>query len=156
MGNLIIPNVKIVSLDLDGNITGVEQTHNVVTNLALDLFSEALRGTDVSALEINFLAVGTGAATGSDAPSASDTQLTNEVFRKNITFQAGGTNRMTTITVIAPSEANVNITELAWFGGDATSTANSGTMIARVAYTRAKNSGESLQVNRQDTFAEGS
>jgi hypothetical protein len=73
---------------------------------------------------------------------------------KYITYQAGGTNKMTTITVIAPAEANVNITELAWFGSDATSTANSGTMIARVAYTRAKNSGESLQVNRQDTFAE--
>lgn len=154
MGNLIIPNIKVVSLDLEGNVKSVEQTHNVVTNLALDLFSEALRGTDVGALEINWFAVGTGSATGGDAPAATDTQLNNEVFRKNITYQAGGTNRMTTITVIAPAEANVNITELAWFGADATSSANSGTMIARVAYTRAKNSGESLQVNRQDTFAE--
>jgi len=61
---------------------------------------------------------------------------------------------MTTITVLAPAEANVNITEIGWFGADATSTTDSGTLIARVAYSRAKNSGESLQVNRQDTFAE--
>lgn len=155
MGNLIIPNVKVIAVDLFGNVTDVVETHNVVTNAALDLFSEALRGADVSNLEINWLAVGTGTATGGDAPSATDTQLNNEVFRKVITYQAGGTNRMTTITVVAPSEANVNITEIGWFGANATSTANSGTMIARVAYSRAKNSGESLQINRQDTFAEG-
>ena len=154
MSLLIVPNIKVIAVDLHGNVKDIVQTHNVVTNNALDLFSEALRGADVSNLEINWFAVGTGSATGGDAPSASDTSLNNEVFRKNITYQAGGTNRMTTITVLAPAEANVNITELGWFGANATSTLNSGTMIARVAYTRAKNSGESLQVNRQDTFAE--
>tara|TARA_Y100000591_G_C21844319_1_gene707717 strand:- start:2308 stop:2775 length:468 start_codon:yes stop_codon:yes gene_type:complete len=155
MANFIIPNIRVVSLDLEGNVKSVEQTHNVVTNLALDLFSEALRGTDVSKLEINFLAVGTGAATGGNAPSASDTALVNEVFRKQTTFQAGGTNRMTTITVLGPSDANVAITELGWYGGDATSSSGSGTLLARVAYSRSKTSSESLQVNRQDTFAEG-
>jgi hypothetical protein len=80
MANLIIPNIKVISLDLDGNVKSVEQTHNVVTNLALDLFSEALRGTDVGVLEINWFAVGTGSATGGDAPAATDTQLNNEVY----------------------------------------------------------------------------
>jgi len=154
MGILLVPNIKVVALDLKGNVIDVVETHNVVTNLALDLFSEALRGTSVSDLEINWMAVGTGTATGGGAPAATDTQLANEVFRKNVTFQAGGTNRMTTITVLSPAEANVAITELGWFGSDGTSTTNSGTMIARVAYSRTKNSGESLQVNRQDTFSE--
>ena len=154
MANLIIPNVRVIAIDLYGKVKDIVETHNVVTNAALDLFSEALRGADVSNLEINWMAVGTGSVSGSDAPSVHDTTLNNEVFRKGITYQAGGTNRMTTITVLAPAEANVNITELGWFGADATSTTDSGTLIARVAYSRAKNSGESLQVNRQDTFAE--
>ena len=154
MSILLVPNIKVVSLDLDGNVTSVTETHNVVTNAALDLFAEALRGTDVSALEIDFLAVGTGAATGANAPAATDTALVNEVFRKQTTFQAGGTNRMTTITVLSPSEANVSITELGWYGGNATSSSGSGTLLARVAYTRSKTSAESLQVNRQDTFSE--
>ena len=62
---------------------------------------------------------------------------------------------MTTITVVSPSEANVAITEIGWFGADGTSSSGSGTLLARVAYARTKNSAESLQINRQDTFSEG-
>jgi hypothetical protein len=155
MSLLLVPNIKIITLDLEGKIKSVEETHNVVTNAALDLFSEALRGADVSNLEINWFAVGTGTATGVGAPAASDTALANEVFRKQTTFQAGGTNRMTTITVVSPAEANVAITEIGWFGADGTSSSGSGTLLARVAYARTKNSSESLQINRQDTFSEG-
>lgn len=90
-------------------------------------------------------------------PAVGQTTLDNEQFRKAITStSAPATGAAKNTVYIAPPEAissSFVIQEIGWFAGSTTtSAANSGTMIARVLYYRAKAATESVQIDRTDQF----
>lgn len=129
-----------------GRVTVID---NLIVDAGKALLAQALR--DGTALpEISYVAVGSS----STAPAAGDTTLGTETFRKAVTVQEEGasSNKTVTTTYIAPYEANGQIEELGWFGGAATGTADSGTLIARVLYSKLKDNLESIQIERTDTI----
>ena len=99
-------------------------------------------------------------AWGSDntAPDVTQTRLVAETARQTMTSKtAGGTGELISVVYINPATAVAppNIEELGWFAGvTAGAGANTGIMISRVLYSRAKTNIESLQVERTDTVAE--
>jgi hypothetical protein len=143
-------NVDIIYLDLNGRITKINHIHNEIKNVALNMFRDSLKGT-VTDLAIKRTAWGSS----STANNTGQIKLVAEFGRKAITSQTnGGTGELVTLTYIAPNEANTpKIEELAWFAGPlATSTPDSGIMVARVLYSHQKTALEALQVARTDAF----
>lgn len=136
-----------------GILTEIEEEtvelENLITDAGRDLMAQALR--DATTLpEITFVALGDDAT----APVVGDVLLGNETFRKVMTTQAGGGTGVTLSTVfIAPGENNQQIEEIGWFAGTATDAADSGTLVARVLYSRLKDSLESIQIERTDTIS---
>lgn len=119
-----------------------------VTSAGRNLFAAAAMGTD--SCQITFVAVGTSNTT----PTANDKKLAAESSasgaRKSIPTSAiaAGTNPgelIVTITLQAPDASNVNIQEVGFFGGkSATSTKDSGVLIARALYSHTKLATENL------------
>ena len=145
-------NIRIIAVDLEGNIVDIQEFHNSVMTVGENMFRDALHGT-VTDLKIKYLGIG-GTNT---APAVGQTTLFSEFLRKAITSYApGATGILVNTTYIAPYEANIpKIEELAWFCGvDATITTDSGIMISRVLYSRQKTELESLQIERTDTISE--
>lgn len=142
-------NVTVIVRDLDGNVIDQQELHNQIKTVGLNLIRDALNGADA---EIKYLAWGTD----STANALGQTKLVAESGRKAVTTQvAGGTGVMVTTTYIAPYEAIVSIEELGWFAGAAaTATVDTGVLVSRVLYSRAKTALESIQVVRTDTFTE--
>ena len=98
-----------------------------ITNAGLNLLRDGMRGAATP--QITYVAIGTSTTT----PAATDTQLGAEAFRKAVTSAvAGGSNGEVIITLyLAPGDANgINVQEVGFFGGAATGTANSGTLLA--------------------------
>ena len=151
-----ITNVKVTVFDLDGNVIDVQEFHNLITTVALNMLRDGLAG-DVTDFEIKALTVGDD----NTAPTMADTVLGNETFRKATTATdkpAAGQFKHT--VYITPSEAVGTIEELGWVAGAAVNTASpagadTGIMISHVLYSRTKTALESIQVERTDTFAEG-
>ena len=135
-----------------GEIVDRTDITNQIKNVALNMMRDVLSGA-VTDGEIKYMAWGSG----STANSASQTKLVTEFGRKAVTSQAAGaTGVLTTTTYISPSEGTeATIEELGWFAGSgATATADTGILVGRVLYSRAKTALESIQVVRTDTFAE--
>ena len=126
--------------------------HNLITDAGLNMFRDALKG-DVTDCEIKYVGLGNGAT----APANNQTTLVAEQFRKIVTSQnvdpvtAG---KLYTELYIADTEANsFKCEEIGWFAGaSATSSADTGIMIARVLYSRQKSSTESWTIRRTDTM----
>ena len=146
-------NVKIIARDLQGKIIDVQEYHNIITNVGLNLLRDALNG-DATDLEIKYMAWGSD----NTGVNVAQTTLISETDRKQITSQAAGaTGIMVTTIYIAPYEAVAppDIEELGWFcGPDADDDADHGIMISRILYSRTKTELESLQIVRTDTFTE--
>jgi hypothetical protein len=108
-------------------------TSNIqVTDAGVNLWRNADRGADNSL--ITYVALGTS----NTAPAASDTKLGNEVFRKAVTSYTNGlTGEILVTGYFSSTDAvGVNIAEIGFFGGaNASSAANSGTLIAHGLYT---------------------
>jgi len=141
--------IKIIARHKDGT-EEVTELENIITDAGKNLLRGFLDGT-VTDGAIKYVALGASSTT----PAAGDTQLGDERFRKQVTKQETGSAGVLDTTVyIAPYEANdFIIEEIGWFAGaNATETANSGVMIARVLYSRAKTELESLQIVRTDTI----
>jgi hypothetical protein len=89
--------------------------------------------------------------TDTTAAAATDTALGSESSRKQVTKHTdGSTGAVTITTILTSNDANgVSIGEFGLFGGAATGTADSGTMIARVVWSpaHAKSDQESIQVD---------
>lgn len=136
------------------------EVHNQICDVGRNLMADALGGAVTSAT-INYIALGSDNGT-SLALSGSNTQLGSEQFRKAVTSTARpATGQRQTTGYIAPSEAcasgglgtNFTIAEVGFFAGvTATATVNSGVLVARVFYSRAKSASESLQIVRTDQF----
>ena len=146
-------NIKITAFDLDGNIKSIEEFHNEIHNVGVNMVRDFFDG-DVADGEIKQLGIGTSNA----AIDLTDTQMGNEIFRKAMTTQVdGGTGELVSTVYVAPAEAVFAIKELGWFAGDAAAASpnyNTGIMVSRVLYTRNKTALESLQIERADTIAE--
>lgn len=116
-----------------------------LTDAGRNLVRDARRGlvTDIS---VKYVAIGTS----STAPSAADTQLGAEVFRKALTSSSSPATGQSTLTLyLAPGDAvSVGIQEVGWFAGaGASGTANSGVLIAHGLYAHTKLASESIQVD---------
>jgi hypothetical protein len=121
------------------------------TIVGLNLLRDANQGAGNP--EVGYIALGDGAAGGSGS-----TTLTNERFRKKTTsFAVGSTGVITAQIYIEPTEAvGVTFSEIGVFiGDDASSTANSGTLLALGAYspTHTKTSTESGVMAVQITYS---
>jgi hypothetical protein len=127
-----------------GKIIKTYHHSNIIVNTASILISRLLKDNTEPVAGISFLGVGSGNDNWDPfdppAPTTSQTFLENEFYRKNIstsTFVDPQTAEPTTIatnivdyaTTFSESEAVGPIMELALFGGEATTTTNTGTMI---------------------------
>ena len=143
-------DVNIKALDKDGNVLQEDKLKNLITSAGKNLLAESLRNGSLDA-EIKFIAIGSD----NTAPSSGDTTLGNETFRKAVTSQTAGGSVGVTITnlYVAPEEAVGTIEEIGFFSGSsASSTTDSGTLFARVLYSRTKTAVESIQIERTDTI----
>lgn len=98
------------------------------TNGWLNLIRDGSAGANNP--KITYVALGTGTST----PTAAQTQLDNEVFRKAVTsYTNGATGEIFVSMYLGPTDAvNVDIEEVAFYGGNSATTAlNSGVMLAR-------------------------
>ena len=146
-------NVKVIARDLDGNITDVQEFHNLITTVGLNMVRDALHSVgDVADCEIKYVEVGTG----NTAPALTDVALDTFLFRKIMTSTSKPADGQTRCTVyIAPTEAVAALEEIGWWAGAAAGAgAASGIMVSRVLYSRNKTALESLQIERTDTIAE--
>lgn len=125
---------------------------NRITDVALNALIEALDGTDPD-MEVAYLAIGTD----NSALSDSDTQLGTEVFRtQDLTSTRTATGEFTTTFTVLDSEAVTTWEEIGIFcGTGATGTANTGTMLSRILYTKEKTSLEEIDITRVDKLERG-
>jgi len=128
----------------DGKLIKTYHKSNIIVNTASILIARLLKDNTEPTSGISFLAVGSGNDSWDPfdppAPTTSQTLLENELFRKNIstsTFVDPQTAEPTSIptnivdyaTTFSESEAVGPIMELALFGGEASTSANTGTML---------------------------
>ena len=122
---------------------------NTIMDTVLDQFIEVYQAQSVD-LEIKYLALGTSATTVTNT----DTQLGSEIFRTPITEQIkAATGTLRTEFVILDTEGVGLIEEIGLFGGStATSSADTGTLISRILWSKNKTSNEELNIIRTDTI----
>ena len=146
------PKVKIVIYDLDGTIKESVDLTNELKTAGLEMLAAALR-TASSDCKIKYMAWGQS----DPATSPDQRTLVDELGRKQITTQESGRDGVHPPTVyVAPYEGlQATLKEHGWFAGpNATSAKESGILLARVLYSRAKTGAESLQIVRTDAFLE--
>ncbi len=99
----------------------------VITDNGRNLFRDSLSAAQN--IKISYVALGSGTT----APTTGDTQLAAETFRKRVTSYTNGTVGVINIALyLTPTDAvGKDIEEVAFFGGNATVTPNSGVMLAR-------------------------
>src|SRR5260221_9719199 len=98
-----------------------------LTNAGHNMFRDASQGA--ASCKVTYFALGTG----TNPATTSETKLQQEVFRKRISSYTNGTNPGEIIfsAYVAPGDAvGVGIQEVAWFGGNASATQNSGVLLA--------------------------
>ena len=100
----------------------------VYTNDGHNLMRDGAKGA--ASPVITYVALGTG----TNAATINDHTLQTEVFRKKVSSYTNGTNpgEVHIDLYLAPGDAvNVPIAEVGFFGGNASGTANSGTILCR-------------------------
>lgn len=138
-------NIQIKNKD-----TGqIEETQikNRVMNAALDELLKVLQGNTTD-LEVAYLALGTS----NTAVTDTQTQLGTEIFRTQLQSSSKtGTGELTSLFIVLDSEAVGQIEEIGIFGGSsASASANSGTLISRILWSRNKTASEEIQFTRID------
>lgn len=142
----------IEARDKDGRLVWAQRLDNQLMKINQTVRTQMLLGTyagTTDALQIKYFAFGTGTA----AVTVNDTQLASEQFRKVVTQSSNPSDGVVqTVVALATSEANFNIKEIGVFAGpNASSTANSGTLISRILVDIDKNSNIALNIIRTDT-----
>ena len=132
------------------DLSNVEVLHtfedkNLIVNQASVLMAQRMAPGNLGTAGIGYLAVGTGVGTGTTAaPQPEDPtykKLRIEAFRKAITSWTyldanggvvatppDGVGRIEFTTTFGPTEANYDLVEMGLFGGNASTTKDSGTM----------------------------
>lgn len=138
-----------VTVERAGEILRRDDFHNLITDAGLSALAGTLGGIDLAG-GVTWIAVGSGTT----PPTAGDTKLANETFRKFHTSHTLTGPSMRTHLYLAPADAVGQINEIGWFTGpSATSAKDSGIMLARVLYSHTKTSLESVTIQRTDTLA---
>lgn len=139
--------LRQVERDLDRLALDRVETHNAACNVGRTVLLNFL--ANVGGLSgVQYFAVGTGNPTApATGPSATDTQLWNEVFRKAITSATTSGNQELLNTFFATGDGNATYTEAGIFGNGASSAANSGTIFAHANYSYNKTSAITLSNN---------
>ena len=140
--------IRVIATFADGT-QQIDEFENMITNDGLNLLRDSLRGQGDQ--QIKYVALGAA----NTAVAATDSLLGGERERFAVTSQtAGGNGVLTTVCFVQAYEATTFTTEeIGWFAGAATSALDSGTLVARVLYSRAKTGLESLQIERTDTIS---
>lgn len=143
--------VTVTSRDEETGAVVVESFHNLITSAGKNLDRDAYATASYDR-QIKYAALGTGTS----APAAGDVKLAAESLRVAITgYASGSTGVVVTTANIAPNQAvGTVIGELGWFAGaGATSSTDSGILIARTLYSHTKTSSEALSIQRTDTYS---
>lgn len=142
--------VRAVLYDHETDLYRIYETWNQITTDGLKLKRDGFADSSLDT-EIHYMGWGDDGTT----PQLSDSQLGNELGRKQITSQTAiADGDMQTTVYLAPYQANVSIAELAWFAGaDASGDPNTGVCIARTLLSFTKTNSESLTVDRVDSLA---
>lgn len=134
----------------DGKLVDKIHLKNLLTTISQTARVQQLLGTyngGSDALEIKYFAFGDDTT----PPAVSDVTLGNELFRKQITTITASGGNVQSIVNLGSAEANFTIREIGVFCGSlATATANSGTLLARVAVNIPKNSNITMNIVRTD------
>lgn len=135
--------VRLLWGDKDGNLKEVQDLHNLITLAGRVSWAKAFRGETS-----NNQGIATYHALGTDdtAPDINDTTLGAELFRKLISVRDNDGITAQFQTFFTTAEANGTLKELGLFGDDATGTADSGTLFAKLAIDRVKTSNDTLTV----------
>lgn len=144
--DIIIPKGKVAVIlgDKYGNIKEVDFIDNLITDVGKASIADALRGTETNNQGIiTYCALGTDAT----APSASNTTLGSELFRKLISVRSVSDNVATFQTYFTTSEGNGSLKEAGLFGDDATATVDTGTLFSHLAIDRTKTSNDTLTLS---------
>ena len=143
--------VHIRVVGADGKLKYEAFNKNVVVDAGLTLLANRLSdATPTSGCLVNYIAVGTG----TDAPNAADTQLQTENARKAVTSRANdATIAAISTTFNAGDVPTSTIKELGLFI-DGTASADTGTLLARVADDFAVTALDSVFVDWRITLAD--
>jgi hypothetical protein len=120
-----------------------------VTNAGLNLIRDAMNGV-ANVPKITYVAIGTG----TQGAPATSTQLAAEVFRKSITSYANGAAQGEGLVngYISPQDSvGTVIAEVGYFAGNASATANSGTLVVYATYAHTHTATESIQLQLDQT-----
>lgn len=137
----------------NGRLLDEKTVNNLLMPINRDIRTQMLMGTyagGTEAIHIKYFAFGTG----STAATPQDTQLESEQLRKQITqISNPEPGKVISVVSLGAGEANdFDIREIGVFcGANASSTANSGTMISRVVAQIDKNSNIIVNIIRTDT-----
>jgi hypothetical protein len=143
--------IKAINADT-GEPMKIWRFDNQLTTINQDIRSQMLAGNYTAgnnALEIRYFAFGTG----NTPPTASDTRLESEIYRKQVTqLTQSGAGVVTSVVSLGSLECNYHIQEIGVFcGPSATADENTGTMISRVLFDLDKNTNIVLNIVRTDT-----
>lgn len=125
---------------------------NLLTSISQTIRTQMLLGTYAGAgdeLAIKYFAFGTGSGT----PTASDTQLFEEVYRKQVTqLSSPSAGVVQSVCSLGSLEANYHLTEIGVFcGPEASSLPDSGVMLSHIAWDFEKNTNIVLNIVRTDS-----
>lgn len=136
----------------NGEMISEEVIKNRIMDTVVSQLVSPFKG-GVPDLKIAYLAIGTDDTAVSDT----DTQLGAEYYRTPLIFQADGLlGEINSTFVLTETEGVGTIKEIGIFGGStATSTANTGTLISRILWTRTKTASEEIQFTRTDKITRG-
>jgi len=108
-----------------------QKIHNLITTLGKNVIRDLIGNDGISGIQ--YFAVGTGNTT----PAIGDTLLDTEVFRGQITSFLKGSGTITAKYYLSSTQGNGNdLEEAGLFGRDATSSADTGDLIARALFTQ--------------------
>lgn len=133
-----------------GALLWAREIENMLMAINRDARVQMLMGEyegDGTEFEIKYFAFGTGGTT----PTADDTQLEAEVYRKQVTRISADGGVVTSVVSLGAAEGNYNIREIGVFcGPSASAAADSGLMISRVLVQIEKNTNIVINVTRRD------
>ena len=135
-----------IEIRRDGELIRTFHYKNQLTAIYQGSVLNQLKGDSAVDLDIKYIAIGTDGTTA----TAEDTQLYAEVFRSTPTSKTVMDGYMQTIWVLTPEQGNVRIREVGVFAGDATATADSGSLLSRVVVDIEKTESLEITMVRRD------
>ena len=137
-----------------GKVKEITEKKNTLTNLLFNLYRNALAGDLVHKDDLKIWGLALG--NNNTAPAVTDTVLGNETYRQALTdTDKPEVGNYFTEVYIDPADGNGTVEEIGWFAGTAASaTPGTGTLIARVLYSRTKTAEEAWVIERIDSVEE--